>query len=286
MPERLSQKEQAELFLGMHHGPQLLILPNCWDVVSARIFEQAGYKAVATTSAGVAATLGYPDGQKMSIGGSVDLVRRLTQKVRIPVSADIEAGYSASVDGVVDSAQQILDAGGVGINLEDSTGDAGNPLFDSSLQCEKLAAVREMADAVGIHLVINARTDVFLFSEGTMSQRLEEAIDRGNSYFKAGADCIFVPDVGDLDGEAISRLVKGISAPVNVIAGEHTPSIGELEEIGVARVSLGPRPMRATLGLLRRIADEILTDGTFRLMSTDTLTYAEVNAMFGEEEES
>ncbi len=275
-----NQRRKADEFLALHHGPKLLILPNAWDVASARLYELEGFRAIATTSAGISSTLGYPDGQRIGLDEMVEVVRRITEHVSVPVTADLEAGYATDPAGVARSVEAALAAGVVGVNLEDSTGDPSAPLFDEGLQAERIGAVREMAASAGIHLVINARTDVYLVGDGTPAEQLRHAIRRGNAYRRAGADCVFVPDMGTLDAAAIARLVGEVNAPINVVAGDRMPSLPELEEIGVARVTFGPRPMRATLALVRRMAREWLETGTYSAMTADTLSYAEVNAMF------
>jgi len=273
------QKQKADDFLALHHAPTIFILPNAWDVASGKVFEIEGFKAIGTTSAGISATLGYADGQHMSLAENMEVVRRIVNNTSLPVSADIEAGYATSIDGVVKAARAALNAGAIGLNLEDGTGDSTTPLFDKVLQQDKIKAIREMADAEGIPLVINARTDVYLVDDAS-TRCLRHAIDRGNAYKEAGADCIFVPDVGGLDKKDIAILVNEIDAPVNIVAGATIPPIPELQEIGVSRVSVGPRPMRAVLGLLRRIAKELMTTGTYQLMSETSITYSEVNHWF------
>ena len=273
------QKRKADDFLALHHAPAIYILPNAWDVASAKVFELEGFKAIGTTSAGISATLGYADGQHMSLAENMEVVRRIVDHTALPVSADIEAGYAASVEGVVKAALAALDVGAVGLNLEDGTGDSTTPLCDIPLQQAKIKAIREMAVARGIHLVINARTDVYLVDDRS-TWNLRHAIDRGNAYKEAGADCIFVPDVGGLDKKAIAILAREIDAPINIVAGATTPPIPELQDIGVSRVSVGPRPMRAVLSLLRKIAKELTTTGTYRLMSESSISYAEVNQWF------
>jgi 2-methylisocitrate lyase-like PEP mutase family enzyme len=273
------QRIQAERFLGNHQAPPILVLPNAWDVISARLFELEGFKAIGTTSAGISATLGYADGQRMTLDENLAVVRRIAGQVQIPVSADLEAGYATSVEGVVQAARAALEADAVGINLEDGTGEAAAPLIEIAAQVEKIAAIRELASSAGIPLVINARTDVYLTPEDDPLAHLRSAVERGAAYRQAGADCIFVPDMGDLDREAIARLVEEIDAPINLIAGARTPPLAELEDLGVARVSLGPRPMRAALALVRKIARELNDAGTYTRMTAEALTYAEVNAM-------
>jgi 2-methylisocitrate lyase-like PEP mutase family enzyme len=275
------QRRKAEAFRAWHQGPAILVLANAWDVISARLFESEGFRAIGTTSAGIAATLGYPDGQRMSLEENLEVVARIAHHVAAPVSADLEAGYSDTVEGVVHAARLAIDAGAVGINLEDSASDEDHTMFDAAAQCDKIAAIRKMARSYGVPLVINARTDPFLAPPGSVVNRLEEAVRRGNAYRGAGADCVFVPDMGDLDRDAIAALVAGIDSPVNVIAGAQTPPLVELEQLGIARVSLGPRPMRAALGLVRRIGREIRSEGTYQAMTDQALTYQEVNQMLG-----
>ncbi len=273
------QEHKADAFLALHHAPTILILPNAWDVASEKIFELEGFKAIGTTSAGISATLGYADGQKMSLAENMEVVQRIVKNTSLPVSADIEAGYAMSIEGVVKAAHAVLNVGAVGLNLEDSTGDPTTPLFDKGLQHDKIKAIRQMAVARGIHLVINARTDVYMVLDDP-AQRLRQAIDRGNAYKEAGADCIFVPDVGGLDKKDIAILVKEIDAPINIVAGATIPPIPELQAMGVSRVSVGPRPMRAVLSLLRKIAKELMTTGTYKLMADSSISYAEVNQWF------
>jgi 2-methylisocitrate lyase-like PEP mutase family enzyme len=273
------QKQKADDFLALHHAPTILMLPNAWDVASEKIFELEGFKAIGTTSAGIAAMLGYADGQHMSLAENMEVVQRIANNTSLPVSADIEAGYATSIEGVVKAANAVLNVGAVGLNLEDSTGDPTTPFFDKALQQEKIKAIREMSVAKGIHLVINARTDVIMNNDDS-PRYLREAIERGNAYREAGADCIFVPDVGNLDKKLIPILVREIDAPINVIAGATTPPIPELQDLGVARVSLGPRPMRAVLSLLRKISNELMTKGTYKLMTESSISYSEVNQWF------
>lgn len=285
MTDITMQIQKANDFLALHHAPSLFILPNAWDVVSGKIFEVERFKAIGTTSAGIAATLGYADGQKMSLEENIEVVQRIVRSTTLPVSADIEAGYATSVEGVVKAADAVLNVGAVGLNLEDGTGNPFTPLFDKDLQQEKIKAIREMSITRGIHLVINARTDVFLVGDDNTNS-LRSAIDRGNIYKEAGADCIFIPDIGNLDKQTISTLVNEINAPINIIAGATTPPIAELQDIGVSRVSVGPRPMRAVLSLLRKIAKELIMTGTYKVMMESSISYSEVNNWFTRERDS
>lgn len=273
------QKQKAREFLALHHAPEILVLPNVWDAASLKIFESEGFKAIGATSAGIAAVLGYGDGEKMTLADNMRMVERIAACTSLPVNADIERGYAETAEGVAQSAEAAIKAGAVGVNIEDGASDGS--LFDIGLQQEKLQAMREISAASVVDLVINARTDSFLVNDD-MKASLREAINRGNAYREAGADCIFVPDMGNLDREAIAVLVNEIDAPINIIAGATTPPIAELQELGVARVSVGPRPMRAVLSLLREIAKELSTRGTYELMAQSSISYADVNQWFDE----
>ncbi len=161
-------RQKAENFLAYHHVPQLLILPNAWDVSSAKIFSLEGFKAIGTTSAGIAASLGYPDGQRVSLAETIAVVERIEHQIDLPISVDIEAGYATTLDDIAAAARAVLNVGAVGLNLEDNTGQPANPLYETAVQQEKLRAIREMAEAEGVHLVINARTDVYLIPNGAL----------------------------------------------------------------------------------------------------------------------
>ncbi|MFC2134758.1 isocitrate lyase/phosphoenolpyruvate mutase family protein [Bacteroidota bacterium] len=279
MTNKEVQIKKAEELLKLHHDSQILLLPNAWDVISAKMYEQYGFEAIGTTSAGISATLGYPDGQYMSLEENLSIVKKIADNTQLPVSADIEAGYSTRVEGVIRAAKSALDAGAVGINLEDSTGDDTKPFFEISEQVEKIKAIRDMVHSEKIHLVLNLRIDVYMLGKGSHKEKFAETILRANIYSDAGADSIFVPDTGDFNEKIISELVKEIHAPLNIIAGPNIPPVQKLEEIGVARLSFGPRPMRAMLSLLCKIQTELLEKGTYELMSDERITYKEINRL-------
>jgi 2-methylisocitrate lyase-like PEP mutase family enzyme len=271
--ETLAQK--AARFREMHYGPRILVLPNAWDAGSARVFEEAGCKALGTTSAGVAASMGLPDGERVERDEMLAAVRRITQAVSIPVTADLESGYGDSAEAVELSARGAILAGAVGLNLEDARGGA---LLDIELSVARVRAARRVADELGVPLVINGRTDVYLLAVGPPESRFDEAVRRANAYRDAGADCLFVP--GALDAETIGRLVSAIHGPLNVLALKGVPGGAELERLGVARVSTGSGPMRATLSLTRRIAED-LQRGEFGAFTDGIITHAEVNRLMG-----
>jgi 2-methylisocitrate lyase-like PEP mutase family enzyme len=269
MREPQNQKAQSDAFRALHHG-KILILPNAWDVASARVVQQAGFSAIATTSAGIAFTLGYPDGQRISREEMLAVVARIAKAVKVPVTADVEAGYGPRPEDAARTARDVLAAGAVGMNLEDATGDPQHPLLDLALQVERVKAVRELP------IVLNARTDVYLLEVGTPETRYDEALRRLAAFRDAGADCVFVP--GLRDAATIGRLVKELQCPVNILAGPGSPSVPELQNLGVARVSVGSAAMRATLGLLRRIAEELNNAGTY-LTLEGGIPFPDVNRM-------
>ncbi len=271
------QAEKADQLRNLHRGPRILVLPNVSDVASARVLEELGYPAIATSSAGVAALRGYPDGQRISRQEMLEVVARIAHAVRVPVTADMEAGYGTTVKDMAETAQAVVATGAVGMNLEDVTGDDESSHVDMALQVEKIRAIRETSASLGVPLVINARTDIYLMPIGAAATRFERTVERLRAYRDAGADCLFAPGVRDR--EVISRLVKALEAPLNILVTPGCPSIPELEKIGVARASLGSGVTRATLGLVRRIGKELMESGTYTSLFGGTIPYAEVNRM-------
>lgn len=258
---------KAAILRQLHAGPKILVLPNAWDVASARIFEDAGFPAIATTSAGVANSLGFPDGQHVSREEMLDVIDRIVRAVSVPVTADVESGYGDAAG----TAQALADIGAAGMNLEDSLKTDARVLVDLDAQVKTLEAVR-----AGTDLVINARTDVFLMSIGDPATRLDRAIERLQAYAAAGADCVFVPGVRDAETiRALTALGR-----VNILAVAGTPPIVELERLGVARVSVGSGVMRASMGLTQRIAKELRDQGTYSSMTDGAMPYPEANRLF------
>jgi len=276
MTDIAARQLRATSFRAMHRGPKALLLPNVWDVASARVIEDAGFPAIATTSAGIAFSLGYADGQRISRDEMLARVGRIVRAVTVPVTADGEAGYGGRPEDAVQTAAGIIEVGAVGLNLEDGTSDPAVPLVDRALQVEKIRAVREAARKASVELVLNARTDVYWNEVGPPELRYGEALLRARAYRDAGADCIFVP--GLRDPETISRLVRDVECPLNILAGPGSAPVSELEKLGVARVSLGSGPMRATLGLLRRLAEELKNNGTYHALE-HAPSYVEVNQL-------
>ncbi len=267
------QKEKAELFLKYHQDKEILVLLNSWDIGSSKLIEASGYKAIATTSMGIAASLGYPDCQVITLSEMIEAITGIVKAVNVPVTVDIEAGYGNNLNEITESVKKIITTGIVGVNIEDSI-DLNPVLIDEMEFCERISAIRSLSDSLGFHLVINARTDSFYISSGSPQEKLSESIKRGNKYREAGADCIFVQPVWEK--ETISTLVKEINAPINILANPKVgiglpPSVSELQDLGVARLSLGSALMKSTLALIKKVADELFEKGTYDIL-LDTLT--------------
>jgi len=274
MKPMIKQSEKAELLRRLHHGPEILVLPNAWDCASARIFCQAGFPAIATTSAGLANSLGYPDEERIPREEMLPAVKRIAACVDVPVTADLEAGY----EDIAKTTAGLIDSGAVGLNLEDVDYGGTGGLLELGRQVQKIAAVRRIGDGVGVRLVINARTDVYLAQIGDAESRFGRTCDRLRAYIEAGADCVFIPGVKD--EELIGRLVQALKFPINILAGAGTPPVQRLKELGVARVSVGSGIMRATMGLTRQIAQELRTRGIYEKMLEGAIPYAEANRLF------
>lgn len=268
------QKEKAEKFLKFHHDKEILVLLNSWDAGSSKLVEASGFKAIATTSMGIAASMGYPDCQIIQLSEMIGVATEIVNAVQVPVTVDFEAGYGNNLDEIIESVKKIIATGIVGINIEDSL-DLSPDLIDEMEFCERISAIRSLSDSLGFHLVINARTDAFYTKSGSTQEKLSESIRRGNKYREAGADCIFVQPVSDR--EIIATLVKEINSPINILAnpgiggGILPPSVKELQDLGVARLSLGSGLMKATLALMKKVADELSEKGTYEILM-NTLT--------------
>jgi len=362
----MTSAQKASRLLELHHGDQPLVLINCWDAASAAMVEHCGLPAVATSSAALANALGFPDGQYLPWAQMLEAVARVCRAVKVPVTADIESGFAADVTALEKSIAEIIQAGAVGVNLEDvmpanpdlqgaglqdadlqnaglqnadlqnadpknaglkdgdlkdadlgnadlKNGDPksagaknagpkkananvrhGNPLFPLPEQIARIQAARRAADAQGVHLVINARTDAYWQSGVEPAEAMRGTLERGKAYLQAGADCIFIP--GLRNPEHIKTVIDHLSAPdprnndlhnvhrvapVNILAGPGVPSIPELARLGVKRVSYGSGPHRAAMGLLRRMAEEARTSGTYTVLTEGAVPYEEMNELMG-----
>jgi 2-methylisocitrate lyase-like PEP mutase family enzyme len=278
---RTDQPDQADAFRRMHQPDtdRILVLPNAWDAMSARLIEDAGARAIATTSAGVAWALGRTDGEGLTRDQMINAVERITRVVRVPVTADVERGYGDGTPAdAAETVRRVIGAGAVGINLEDAPGRDGTTLMDVDEQVARIAAAREAATREGVELFINARVDTYLAQAGPPEGRFDETVRRARAYTGAGASGIFVPGVAD--PEIIRTLVPAVGAPLNVMAGRGAgPTIAELQALGVARVSIGPSLTLAVMAQIRRAVAEVLEQGTFGSLQGG-LAFPEANALF------
>jgi len=256
----------AAAFLALHHGPGF-VLPNAWDAGSARILEQVGFAAVATTSAGIAWAGGLPDGGALDADTMLDQVGRIVAAVDVPVTADLEAGYG----DVAGTVRRAVEVGAVGGNLEDQVGGV---LFDIEEAADRIAAAR--AAAPSGTFVINARTDTYF--GGATGEVFDETVERATRYVEAGADCVFVPAVDD--EETIRRLSEAIPAPLNLVAGlSNVIPAPTLFALGVKRISLGGSIARAALTAVERAGRELLETGTLDFLD-GAIGYADVQGRF------
>ncbi|MFI5674108.1 isocitrate lyase/PEP mutase family protein [Streptomyces cellulosae] len=275
MPQPNTPRDRALAFRSLHVPGRPLVLPNAWDTASARIVEDAGAAAVATTSAGLAWALGAADGDTLDRDRALAAVARIAAAVDVPVTADVESGYARDAAGVAATIRAVIAAGAVGVNLEDALyGGGGGPLRPVAEQAERVAAAREAADAEGVPLFVNVRTDTFLRGAGGVDLTLERAA----AFLAAGADGIFVP--GAVGPGTVKLLVEGIDGPRNVMAGPGAPPVAELAALGVARVSVGSGIAQAAHAVVRRAARELLDAGTYESLA-DGLDYGELNALLG-----
>jgi 2-methylisocitrate lyase-like PEP mutase family enzyme len=244
-------KARADQLRQLHSGP-MLVLPNVWDAASAQVVAEAGFPAVATASAAITAMLGYPDGEGAPWQEMFAAAGRVARAVQVPVTVDAEAGYGLQPRELV---ARLLEAGAAGCNLEDTDHRAGG-LAEAGAHAQWLADVRSAADEAGVPLVINARVDTFLPPSGVPEpERVAEAVRRGRLYLDAGADCVY--PIGVRRKHDVAALVAGLPGPVNGNTGDEL-DLATLRELGVARVSYGPRFYRAALAGLKSAVDELM----------------------------
>jgi 2-methylisocitrate lyase-like PEP mutase family enzyme len=271
-----TQADQAQTLRALHHTARPLVLVNAWDAASARIIEELGFPAVATTSAGIAWAEGFADGEHISRERMLARVEVIARAVSVPVTADLESGYGPSVRDAIDTAKGAIEAGAVGLNFEDAVG-GGSELIESEHQAERITAMRQAGTEMGVALVINARTDVYLAQVGDDDAwRFAEATRRADRYLRAGADCVFIPGVAD--EESIAALVSAVRGPLNVLAAAATPSVRRLQELGVARVSVGSGAMGYVLAQFRDIAFAMRDGGSFEF-AAQRIPHAHMNAL-------
>ena len=274
--DTLVSAARAQTFRALHHAERLLVLPNAWDVMTARVFEDGGFPAVGTTSFGIARAHGFRDGDNAAREVTRAMAGCMAEALSVPLSADIEAGYGDTPAEVEVECRRLIEAGVVGFNIEDGQAQAEAPLADPARQCEKIAALKAAGAAAGVPVFVNARTDVYWLRTHSGAAALDETLRRAELYLRAGADGIFVP--GLVERATIERAVRAIGAPLNILASPQAPLAGELAALGVKRLSLGSGPARATLGLLRRLGREIQDEGTYGYLA-GAIPYDEANAL-------
>ncbi|MBG9811188.1 dihydrouridine synthase [Bacillus endophyticus] len=266
--------KKFQKFKELHQQSSTFVLPNAWDAMSARTYQEEGFQAVGTTSAGISISLGYPDGENLPFEMMLSALKIIVNSVSLPVSADIEGGYGIIGEELTEKIKQIILTGVVAINIEDGTGDPHHPITDLSLQLEKIAIIREISQSMDMPLFINARTDLYWLNIGNLNERLKSTINRTRAYQEAGADCVFIPGLRCID--SIRTLRQEISCPINLLAESGSPSLEELSNIGIERVSCGSAPFRATVTLLKKISRHIMKDSNLEYMNKGTISYKEL----------
>ena len=270
------QQELAEEFRRLHNRKDVLVLPNAWDVPSARVFEDEGFPAVATSSAGMLVSLGYPDGEEIPEREFVSAIGRIARVLSIPLSADLIGGFGGTPEGVARSVKAAVRAGAVGINIEDFVHEE-KKLLPVEKQVAKLRALLRVQKDMKVPFVINARTDALRFFQGDDAARLEEAIRRASAYRDVGEDCVY--PMGLSDRESIEKFVKALDFPTNVMVRKGLPPVPELRRLGVARVSFGPSASYAAMGLLKRASREVREKGTYDTLLEGAITFDELDSL-------
>lgn len=277
MPPQNFQSQKEKLFNQLHHSGALLVLPNIWDPLGALLLQDLGYKAVATASASIALANGYQDGEKIPFNDLLLILEKIVKSVTIPVTADVESGYTKNNTELSENIKKLIDTGIAGINFEDSKHDE-QKLFTKEEQSEKINLIRETASQMGSVLFINARTDVFIKEKNLSNEeKMAEAIDRGKAYKAAGADCfypIFLKEKG-----SIVTIMKEVSLPVNILMVPGIPDFSTLKEIGLARISLGPGFLKYAINSMKGIAQKLLNHEGMEDITNNPITTDYLNKL-------
>ncbi len=255
------------------HQEGLLLLANVWDAGTARLVQSLGAKAIATTSAGVAWSLGYPDGDALPVAKLADAVSGISRVLRVPLTVDSESGYSDDPATVADNIARLIDAGAAGINLED--GDR-----DPALLCAKIEHIKSACSRRGVDVFVNARTDVYLAGLAPESKRVEETLARAKRYRESGADGLFVPGV--VDNDQIRAIATGAGLPLNVLARPNLAPAAELERLGVRRLSAGSGTAQSAYGRIAELSRDFLRDGASTPLAAGAMGYSDINALFAD----
>lgn len=278
----MNQTERGLRFRQLHAAGSIFLMPNAWDEGSALMLASMGFPAIATTSAGICFSLGFPDQESaVSKATMLERVGAIAAALRVPVSADLQSGYGADPEEVGSTIASAVRAGVVGANVEDLSGDPASPLFSLEQACARIRAARRAADSAGIPFVLTARTDAYLAGTG---KPFAEAVERCNAYREAGADCLFVPGASDPD--SIQALVREINGPLTVVMGlsGSALTLQQLGSLGVRRVTIGGSLARAAFGLIRTAAAEMAEGGTFSY-ATRQIPHAELSRFFADQRE-
>ena len=276
--QTIEARQRAAVFRDLHAGVDPLVLVNAWDAGSARILEHAGARAIATTSAGMAWALGYPDGEQLPTSEFITAIARICRAVSVPVTVDIERGFGRRTDEVVAFVQSLIGLGVVGLNIEDGALSETHRLAEPDILCERITALREMAAQMNAGLFINARTDTYFVPNDDRVARYNETVRRAQLYASAGADGIFVPG---MEFEDVAPFASTVTLPLNVYAGFAGASpVHVLRGAGARRISLGCGPLQSVFGSLRGMAKKAFVDGAFDDMTLSMPTVGEVNELF------
>ncbi len=268
-------KDNAKKFMAMHNAYKMFVLPNVWDAGSAVIFERAGFNALATTSAGVAYALGYPDGEDISFDNLLDVIKQINKRISAPLSCDFERGYSDDITEIKNNAKKLVEAGVVGFNIEDGKPDG--TLDDLDFQLKKIKALSELKKEINVDFVINARTCVYWLNIGNETEKLNEAIHRSNAFIDNGADCSFIP--GAMNEDTVKSLVDNINGAVNIVLNPTFHDIESLDKIGVTRLSLGSSAARFAYQQVINVADSLKHNNVDDLINC-SFSYAKANDFF------
>lgn len=269
------QRDLAKKFQKMHKGDGMFVLPNVWSAGSAYIFEKQGFKAIATTSAGIAYELGYPDGEEITLDDVTLIVEQIVRRVDLPLSVDFERGYADTIEQVKSNARKLLKCGAVGFNIEDGRSDG--TLDELDFMLDKIKTLVELKNELDLDFVINARTCTYWLNVANEETKMKIALERGNAFRKAGADCVFIP--GEIDEKTVKKLIEGIDLPVNIILNQKFHDFKRLEEIGVRRLSVGSSLARTSFNHLIRMSTD-LQNKEVESIFNHAFSYGEANQYF------
>lgn len=271
----VTQYEKAERFKSMHESG-LFVLPNAWNGGSAKVFDKAGFSAIGTTSAGIAYSKGYPDGEKISFNDIRRVTEEIVEVTNLPVSVDIERGFSNTLEGISNNVRELISLGAVGLNIEDGKPDV-NSVDDEGEFCEKISIIATIREELQIPFFINARTDIFLLQLGTEDEMLDMTVRRAKRLKECGADCIFIP--GALNEQIIRKLRESIELPINLFLHSAFCDTEKMADIGINRLSSGSAPVRTVFNKLIEVSTE-LKNGDYDGILSHNFNYPNANYFF------